>query len=644
MLPEIGHYALILALCLALVQSILPLVGAATNHTTWMQLARPAAYGQSLFIGLAFLLLAYAFITNDFSVSYVATNSNSQLPIIYRFCAIWGAHEGSLLLWVFLLSLWGVAVALFSRQLPLDMVARVLSILGIIGSGFLLFLLMTSNPFLRLLPHVPKDGLDLNPLLQDPGLVIHPPMLYMGYVGFSVAFAFAISALLSGRLDIAWTRWCKPWTLVAWCFLTGGIILGSWWAYRELGWGGWWFWDPVENASFLPWLTGTALVHSLLVTQKRGLFKAWTILLAIIAFSLSLLGTFLVRSGVLISVHAFAVDPLRGVFMLVFLALVIGASLTLYAGRIHKLSMIPAAFSLLSRESFLLANNMLLTGAMLTILLGTLYPLIIDTLGLEKLSVGPPYFNLVFLPFMACIMLLMAIAPLTRWQYTPGKWLFSKLWISWALAAITAVTLPWWVTGEIHWQVVIGLGLAGWIILATLRSLLQTNDGFWRIRRLSLMQWGMVVAHIGVAVCAIGVVLTSQYSVQKEVRLVPGDQIDVAGYHFQFMGTRNLSGPNYSGVEGGIVVKKSNHLITFLTPQQRVFNAQKTALAKTAIDAGWFRDIYVALGEPLDHNAWSLRIYYKPFVRWIWGGGLLMILGGILALCGRRRSNADEKL
>ncbi len=638
MTPELGHYALILAFCLALTQAVLPLAGAATNRIIWMQFARPAAYGQGLFIAVAFCLLAYAFLSNDFSVAYVANNSNSQLPLIYRFCAVWGAHEGSLLLWVFLLSLWTMGVAWFSQRLPLQMMARVLGILGIISVGFLVFLLATSNPFLRVLPNIPTEGLDLNPLLQDPGLVTHPPMLYMGYVGFSVAFAFAISALLSGRLDAAWARWCKPWTLIAWCFLTFGIVLGSWWAYRELGWGGWWFWDPVENASFLPWLAGTALVHSLVATQRRDLFKAWTILLAIIAFSLSLLGTFLVRSGVLISVHAFAVDPLRGVFMLIFLAIVVGASLSLYAGRIHKLYSTPTAFNLFSRESFLLANNMLLTGAMLTILLGTLYPLIIDALGLEKLSVGPPYFNIVFLPFMACILLLMGLAPLSRWQHTSGKLFAQRLWLCLILAICFAMALPWFIAHDISWGVVAGLGLALWVILATLRSLLQRDERGWRIYTLSASQWGMVVAHIGVAVCAIGIVLTSHYSIQKEVRLMPGEQVSFNDYTFQFMGTRDLNGPNYTGVEGGVLVRKDNQLIAFLTPQQRVFNAQKTALAKTAIDANLFRDLYVALGEPLDNKAWSLRLYYKPFVRWIWGGGILMILGGLLSIWQRKRS------
>lgn len=638
MIPELGHYALILALCFALVQAVFPLLGTFSQQTAWMQLARPTAYGQCLLIGTAFIALAYAFLTHDFSVAYVANHSNSQLPLIYRFCAVWGAHEGSILLWVFLLSVWTVTVAFFSHQLPLVMMARVLAVLGFISLGFLLFLLFTSNPFLRLLPDIPKEGFDLNPLLQDPGLVTHPPMLYMGYVGFSVAFAFAISALIGGKLDATWARWCKPWTLIAWCFLTLGILLGSWWAYRELGWGGWWFWDPVENASFLPWLAGTALIHSLTVTEKRDAFKAWTVLLAIVSFSLSLLGTFLVRSGVLISVHTFAVDPSRGLFMLIFLATVVGVSLSLYAWRVPQVRSTPAIFHLLSRESFLLVNNMLLTGAMLTILLGTLYPLVIDTLGLEKISVGPPYFNIVFMPFIACILFLMGIAPVSQWKNTPVSHT-KKLWTVFIVAFLSAFLLPWLLNYPISWGSVIGLGFASWVILATLYSLLQKTDCFWALKKLSRKQWGMVVAHCGLAVCAIGVVLVSHYSIQKEVRILPGDITTLGEYTFEFLGTRPLTGPNYTGVEGGVIIKKranGDHVIAFLQPQQRLYNVQKIALAKTAIDANMFRDLYVALGESLPGKAWSLRLYYKPFVRWIWGGGLLMILGGILALSERR--------
>lgn len=635
MIAELGHYCLILALCLALVQAILPLVGAKQEQVAWMGLARPLAFGQLTFISLAFIALAYCFLANDFSVAYVAANSNSQLPAIYRFCAVWGAHEGSLLLWVFLLNVWSVGVALFSRNLPLAIVAQVLSVLGIISCGFLVFLLFTSNPFTRLLPDFPLDGQDLNPLLQDPGLIIHPPMLYMGYVGFSVAFAFAITALLSGKLDAVWARWAKPWSLVAWCFLTFGIVLGSWWAYRELGWGGWWFWDPVENASFLPWLSGTALLHSLSVCEKRNAFKAWTVLLAIITFSLSLLGTFIVRSGVLISVHSFAVDPLRGVFMLIFLGTVIGVSLTLYAWRISKVRS-PIYFANFSRESFLLANNILLTAMMLCVLLGTLYPLIIDSLGFEKLSVGPPYFNLVFIPFMAIALFFMGFAPFSQWRLTETTELRWQLFGNALLVVALALILPWLAGQNLKWGVVGGLGLAFWVVLASLENLFERGRYFLKLKKLPLSQWGMTLAHIGLAVTVIGVVLVSNYSVQREVRLSPAEQINVGKYDFQFLGTRAITGPNYSGYQAGVLVKDQGRSIALLQPEQREFNVQHTVLAKTAIKASVFRDLYVALGEHLDNNSWSLRIYYKPFVRWIWGGGLLMILGGMLAAFDRR--------
>lgn len=619
MLPELGHYALILALCLAVTQVTLPVWGG-------VRLARSTAYGQCVMIGAAFFILAYAFLSNDFTVAYVATNSNSQLPAIYRFCAVWGAHEGSFLLWVLLLSVWMAGVARFSHHLPAAIVVQVLAILGAISFGFLLFLLTTSNPFARLLFNAPQDGLDLNPLLQDPGLISHPPMLYMGYVGFSVAFAFAIAALMTGQLNATWARWAKPWTLLAWCFLTLGIVLGSWWAYRELGWGGWWFWDPVENASFLPWLSGTALIHSLSVTDKRDAFKAWTALLAIFTFSLSLIGTFLVRSGVLISVHAFAVDPSRGHFILVFLAIVIGGSLALYAFRAHRLHQ-SISFNFWARENMLLINNLLLTAAMLTILLGTLYPLIMDALGLEKISVGSPYFNTVFIPFMVCILFFMGIAPLSRWRHLEGRLVVKRLALSFASAFLLAFLLPMVLAGTISLGVILGLGLALWVVVVTVQSV---------SKKASFSQWGMVIAHVGVAVCVIGVVLSTHYSVQREVRMVPGESLAMGDYAFQFLGTREFQGPNYSAIEGGIQVFENQTPIQLLRPEQRVFSVQKMALAKTAIDVSLFRDLYVALGEPLDHNAWSFRIYFKPFVRWIWYGGLLMVIGGLLAFFDKR--------
>lgn len=635
MLPEIGQYSLILALCLAIVQAIIPLLGAWREKVTWMNVAYYTSFGQCFFIACSFFILTYAFIINDFSVTYVANNSNTQLPIIYRICAVWGAHEGSLLLWVFILSLWMSAVSIFSRNLPLTIIARVLAVLAMISCGFLLFLLTTSNPFIRLLPNIPTEGHDLNPLLQDPGLVIHPPMLYMGYVGFSVAFAFAIAALISGRLDSAWARWSRPWVLVAWCFLTSGIILGSWWAYRELGWGGWWFWDPVENASFLPWLLGTALLHSLIVTDKRQVFKAWTVLLAIGTFSLSLMGTFLVRSGVLISVHSFALDPARGNFMLMFLAIVIAGSLSLFAWRAHQLRG-HSNFALFSRETLLLTNNIFLSIAMLTVLLGTLYPLIIQVLNLGKISVGPPYFNTVFIPLMLPMLFLMGIATHTYWYEMPITILLKRLRWIFLLTLIIWVSLWWMSSIKIHWLAAVGILISLWIILTTLQNIFIFN--VWkmpRLKNLTLVQWGMTVAHCGVAICVIGITCTLTYSQQRDLRMQIGDTASVGPYQFQFLGVRTIAGANYEGVEAGVSVQNNHQQIALLKPQQRIFNSEKIALTKAGIDAGWLRDLYISLGEPLNKNQWAVRIYYKPFVRWIWFGGLMIILGGILALSER---------
>jgi cytochrome c-type biogenesis protein CcmF len=630
MIPEFAHYALILALCLALIQSIVPLWGAQTNRVLWMQTARFTSIGQVTFISFAFFALAYAFVSNDFSVAYVAQNSHTQLPFIYRFCAVWGAHEGSLLLWVFILSIWMAAIAIFSQQLPLDIISRVLAVLGMISTGFLLFLLTTSNPFLRYLPNFPSNGQDLNPLLQDPGLVSHPPMLYTGYVGFSVVFAFAIAALISGRFDSAWARWSKPWTVLAWCFLTLGIVLGSWWAYRELGWGGWWFWDPVENASFLPWLSGTALLHSLAVTEKRDAFKAWTALLAICTFSLSLMGTFIVRSGVLVSVHAFAVDSQRGIFVLIFLSLVVGGSLLLYAWRAQSIRN-EIKFSLYSRETLLLTNNVLLMVMMLSVLLGTLYPLIIDALGLDKISVGPPYFNTIFIPLMSILLAFMGLAASSRWQKTDYLQTKKTLWLNLITAVFFAVALILFYTKRIDAAVLLGLCLAFWVVLPTLQML-------FKYKRLSRPQYAMIIAHLGLAISVMGVVLTSHYSIQRELRMTPGEVALVGPYQFKFLGTRDLVGPNYSGVEAGILISRGNKVLELLRPEQRIYQVQRMALAKTAITRNLFRDLYVALGEALDHNAWSLRIYYKPFVCWIWWGGLLMVCGGLLAVINRRKN------
>ncbi len=634
MIPELGHYALFLAICLALMQVIFPLRGAMTGQNAYMQLSRYTAWGQFGLAALAMGSLAYAFLTNDFSVAYVAENSNSHLPAAYRFCAVWGAHEGSLLLWVFILTGWMSAVSLFSRNLPEPVLARILAVLAIIAIGFYLFLLTTSSPFTRLWPNIPADGADLNPILQDPGLAVHPPMLYMGYVGFAVPFAFAMAALLSGRLDAQWARWSRPWTLIAWCFLTLGIVLGSAWAYRELGWGGWWFWDPVENASFLPWLAGTALIHSLAVTEKRQLFKAWTILLAVCAFSLSLLGTFLVRSGVLVSVHSFAADPQRGLFMLGFLLFVVGGSLSIYAWRGRTLAT-DGEFTIASRESLLLSNNILLFVAMLTVLLGTLYPLIIDALHLGKLSVGPPYFNLMFMPLMAPLFILMAIAPLFQWQTMLIHKLRKKLSIYLLIVMVLAILLPLIAGVKNTLWIFCALTLTLWLVLLTL------NHGFtWRKwprpRRLALSQWAMILAHLGIGVTAMGIICSTAYSQQRDVSMQPGDSTNVGPYEFRFQKMTNIQGPNYEGLRAQMAVYQDAKLLRILWPEQRYFRVADTATTKAAIDAGLFRDLYVAIGSALPDGAWSFRLYYKPFIRWIWAGGVMMFLGGLLAVADRR--------
>lgn len=635
MLPEIGLIALIFAFCFSSLQIFIPLMGAKFKSASCMAFARYAAFGQCFFVALSVFLLVYALVSNDFSVLYVAQNSNSHLPLIYKICAFWGAHEGSLLLWVFILNIWTVLVCIFSRSLPLDFIAKVIAILGIISSGFLLFILKTSNPFLRLLANTPVDGRDLNPLLQDPGLAIHPPMLYIGYVGFAVAFAFAIAALMTGRLDNAWARWSRPWTLVAWSFLTFGITLGSWWAYRVLGWGGWWFWDPVENASFLPWLTGTALIHSLLVAEKRNIFKTWTVLLAIIAFSLSLMGTFLVRSGVLVSVHAFANDPQRGVFMLKFLLFIIGGSLLLFAWR-GQLLKNEVKCSLFSRETMLLTNNVLLIVAMCTVLLGTLYPLILDALAIGKISVGPPYFNAVFVPLVLPILILMGIGPAIHWSKGNFILTYHKLKYSMLIAIAAAIILPFLITGQINYYLIIGLLLSLWIILATLQDNFFNHSKKITTQQFTLSRLGMIFAHIGFAVTAIGIVVSNTYSIQKDVSMNPSDSLNIANYHFTFLNTYPIQGPNYSGDEAAVLVQDSSHKHIVLHPQQRIYKVQNVSQTKTAIDAGIFRDLYVALGEPLENNAWSLRIYYKPFIRWIWLGGILMLIGGLLAAFDKR--------
>jgi cytochrome c-type biogenesis protein CcmF len=602
-----------------------------------MGLAQPAAWGQFAFLGFSFACLTYAFMVDDFSVAYVAHNSNSALPWYYKFSAVWGAHEGSLLLWAFILAGWTFAVAVFSRQLPEDMLARVLGVMGLISIGFLLFLIVTSNPFERLLPQVPMDGRDLNPLLQDFGLIVHPPMLYMGYVGFSVAFAFAIAALLGGRLDAAWARWSRPWTLVAWAFLGLGIALGSWWAYYELGWGGWWFWDPVENASFMPWLVGTALIHSLAVTEKRGVFKSWTVLLAIAAFSLSLLGTFLVRSGVLTSVHAFATDPERGVFILVFLLMVVGGSLTLFALRAPVVKS-QVGFGLWSRETLLLVNNLLLVVATAMILLGTLYPLLLDALSGAKLSVGPPYFNAMFVPLIGALMVTLGVGILVRWKDTPLKWLLGML----TPVLITSVVLGGLgslLFGDFNWAVLAVSLLAAWVVIASIRDLLDKtrHKGLLKgVRSLAPSYWGMHLAHLGLAVCAIGVVLTSHQSAERDLRLAPGESLSLGGYEFVFEGAVHHEGPNFTSDKATIRVLDGDKQIATLHPEKRLYTVQQMPMTEAGIDAGFTRDLYVALGEPLGDGAWAVRVHIKPFVRWIWLGALMMGLGGVLAASDRR--------
>jgi len=638
MIPEIGNFTLIVALFIALVQGLLPIVGAARGNTVLMNSARTLAFGQFVFVAIAFACLTYAFIANDFSVLYVAQHSNSQLPAAYRVAAVWGGHEGSLLLWTFILVLWTIAVAAFSKHLPLEMVARVLGVMGLISVGFLLFMLFTSNPFDRLLPAA-MDGRDLNPLLQDPGLVIHPPMLYMGYVGFSVAFAFALSALLGGKLDSTWARWSRPWTTVAWVFMTIGIALGSWWAYYELGWGGWWFWDPVENASFMPWLVGTALIHSLAVTEKRGAFKSWTVLLAIAAFSLSLLGTFLVRSGVLTSVHAFATDPKRGIFILSFLVVVIGASLLLFAWRAPKIGL-GGKFGLISRESLLLTNNVLLSVASASVFLGTLYPLFMDALGFGKLSVGPPYFNTVFVPLMVPMVMMMGLGPVARWKQASLPDIWQR--VRWALASsmVIALLLPL-VLGKWTPLIALGMLLAAWLITTSLIDLRKRmgNEGtLWqRCKNPSRSYYGMQLAHIGIAVFIIGVTLVKGYETERDVRMDVGDTVEAGGYVFRFDGVSEQEGPNYVASQGRVSVLKDGRLVTELNPEKRQYNASGMPMTEAAIRTGLLRDLYVSLGEPIpDSEAWAVRVYIKPFVDWIWFGCLLMALGGVVAISDRR--------
>ena len=636
MIPEFGHLALILALCLAAAQAGFGLVGAQRGNLLWMAVARPVCVVQSGFVLLAFGSLVYAFLTSDFSVQYVAENSNALLPWPYRITAVWGAHEGSLLLWVTVLGLWTLAVARFSRHLPLEFVSRVLGVLGLVSLGFLLFMLTTSDPFTRLLPAA-EQGRDLNPILQDPAMAIHPPMLYTGYVGFSVAFAFAVAALLSGRMDSVWARWSRPWTLTAWLFLSFGITLGSWWSYYELGWGGWWFWDPVENASFMPWLVGTALVHSLAVTEKRGAFKSWTALLAIAAFSLSLLGTFLVRSGVLISVHSFASDPKRGIFILAMLGVFVGTALTLYAWRAPTLTR-GGGFQPFSRETLLLLNNIFLVVAAASVLLGTLYPLIMDALGLGQLSVGPPYFNAVFIPVMLPFFIVMGIGPYVRWKHGDAAVTLRTLRIAAVLALVVGVIALAVAQAGGGMLMAAGVTLAVWVAVTAFIEPLSRLRQRLQGRHVSLPRavLGMSFAHFGAACLVLGVTMTSLLGVERDVVLKPGQTLQIAGYEFAFQGVHPEKGPNYDALQGVFQVTQDGNPVTVMRPEKREFASVGNVTTTAAIEPGLFRDLYIALGNSLDQDAWSVRIEYKPLVRFIWLGGILMMLGGILAASDRR--------
>ncbi|MDG2943193.1 heme lyase CcmF/NrfE family subunit [Exercitatus varius] len=639
MIAELGNYALALSLAVSVFLAILPLWGAERGNVQFMALARPMTYGLFLSLSVAFGALFYAFAVNDFSVQYVVNNSNSNLPLQYRLSAVWGAHEGSLLLWIWMLTLWGAAVASFSKRLPQEAVARVLGIMGLISIGFLLFVLFTSNPFTRTFPDFPVDGRELNPLLQDVGLIFHPPLLYMGYVGFSVAFAFSIASLMTGKLDTAWARWSRPWTMAAWIFLTLGIVLGSWWAYYELGWGGWWFWDPVENASLMPWLAGTALLHSLAVTEKRGAFKAWTVLLAILAFSLCLLGTFLVRSGILVSVHAFASDPTRGLYILAYLVVVIGGSLTLYAFKGNRIRSRDNS-ERYSRESMLLLNNILLMTALSVVLLGTLLPLVHKQLGLGTISIGAPFFDQMFLIICTPFALLLGIGPLVKWRRDQFSAIRIPVVVSVILMALLGFGLPLLLQHKLTVSAVLGVMMAVIIVLLSLYELHQRAThrcGFWTgLTKLSRSHWGMIAAHLGVAMTIWGVAFSQNYSVERDVRMKVGDSVQIEDYRFEFKGVTEANGPNYAGGKAQVDIFVGDKQEATLFAEKRFYTVSKMTMTEAAIDWGFTRDLYVALGESLGDGSWALRLYYKPFVRWIWFGGLFMALGGLLCMSDRR--------
>jgi len=633
MIPEFGQLALALALCLALVQATLPLIGAANGRVDWMALARPAAAGQFVFVAVAFAALEYALLNDDFSVEFVAAHSNSALPIFYKATAAWGGHEGSMLLWIAVLAIWTMAVAAGSRSVPQEFASRVLGVLGIVSAGMIAFAFFTSNPFTRLTPPV-TDGNDLNPLLQDPGMIFHPPTLYLGYVGAAVPFAFAVAALLSGKLDRDWAKWTRPWTIVAWIFLTCGITLGSWWAYYELGWGGWWFWDPVENSSFMPWLMTTALLHSLAVTERRGIFKSWTVLLAIAAFSLSLLGTFLTRSPVMISVHAFAADPARGLFILGLLGLFTGGSLLLYAPRASNFEA-EGGFQLVSREAFLLANNILLVSATGAVLFGTLYPLFIDALGLGKISVGPPYFNVMFLLPVLPLAALVGVGMHSAWRMTPGQLLLRRLRWPAVGALVVGVAAPFAIFGAASALTLLAVTIAVWVCASSLldpvrRLVLRTGAPLTRA------QMGMCLAHFGVGVFMLGATVASAYNLEFDVSAKPGDRVEAGGYEFVFRSVRSVQGPNFTADEGEFELLANGKSLGILKPQIRLYQVQRSPMTEAAIDTNVLRDVFLALGEPLGADAWSLRIQVKPLIGFLWLGSGLMALGGLVAITDRR--------
>ena len=639
MIPELGQFSLILAFCLSILLGTLPIIGAARSNMVWMNLARPLAAGIFVFLGISIGILAYTFVTDDFSVQIVAAQSNSLLPMHYKLTALWGGHEGSFLLWTFMLSGWMLAVSVFSKTMPIEFVARVLGVLGLLCVAYILFMLATSNPFMRIVPLPPGDGSDLNTALQDFGFIVHPPTLYMGYVGFSVVFAFAIAALLSGRLDAAWARWSRPWANISWAILTIGIALGSWWAYYELGWGGWWAWDPVENPPLITWLLGTALIHSLAVTEKRGVFKSWTVLLAILAFSGSLLGTFITRSGLLTSVHAFASDPTRGVFILAILVIAVGGALLLYAIRAPQMKS-EFGFGLVSREIFLLANNVLLVVSAASIFLGTMFPMIYQALTDDLISIGPPYFNAIFGPLMILLILVLGVGPMSRWKRTSTSYLVQQLAKVAAASIAIGVVLPLLVLFEISFAAIICVVLASWIVLSMakdLRNKIANKETVSKgLRTLSLSYYGMQIAHIGVAVMLIGVGLTSYFSTERSVLLAPGATVTLGSYAFRFDGSEATQGPNYIADQATFSVSKDGNSLGELYPERRIYLATGTPSTEMAIDAGFLRDLFITLGEEKEDGAWTMTVYVKPFVRWIWLGAIFMAIGGTLAATDKR--------